>query len=96
MLLIDDDGLLQELRNMVKKLSNDVKYNREKIETIEEIVETNGKKLDHHLNPPGKQKCNVFINWKFWLSSIYHDLHLLDSARNLNLAACANPIFKCI
>ena len=47
---------------MVKELSNDVKYNREKIETIEEkvlnlgeIVETNGKKLDEHLNPPGKQ-----------------------------------------
>ena len=62
MLLLDDDGLLQELRDMVKKLSMDVKYIREKVETIDENVinlgeidETNGKKLDQHLNLPGKQ-----------------------------------------
>ena len=65
---------------MVKELSNDVKYNREKIETIEEkvlnlgeIVETNGEKLDQHLNPPGKlhlpllfhtfKKKNIKIAW---------------------------------
>ena len=62
LLLLDDDELLQELRDMVKKMSADVKYIREKVETIDEnvvnlgeIVETNGKKLDEHLNPPGKQ-----------------------------------------
>ena len=54
---------------MVKKLSNDVKYNREKIETIEEkvlnlgeIVETNGEKLDQHLNPPGKLHLPLLLN----------------------------------
>ena len=62
LLLLDGDELLQELRDMVKKLSMDVKYIREKVETIDEnvinlgeIVETNGKKLDQHLNLPGKQ-----------------------------------------
>ena len=54
---------------MVKELSNDVKYNREKIETIEEkvlnlgeIVETNGEKLDQHLNPPGKLHLPMLIH----------------------------------
>ena len=54
---------------MVKELSNDVKYNREKIETIEdkvsnlgEIVETNGEKLDQHLNPPGKLHLPLLLH----------------------------------
>ena len=80
LLLLDDDELLQELRDMVKKLSMDVKYIREKVETIDEnvinlgeIVETNGEKLDQHLNPPGKlhlpllfhiyKKKNIKIAW---------------------------------
>merc|ERR1712012_141781 len=58
---VNDDGLLQELRDMVKKLSMDVKCIREKVETIDEnvvnlgeIVETNRIKLDQHLNLPDR------------------------------------------